>query len=330
MNQDKNNVLTEIRKIIENAANIALFCHIRPDGDAIGSMLGLGWSLEEMGKKVQYVCPDELPVQGWLNPQTIGKNTRFVKAPEPYDCSVLLDVSTLSRAGYFFEQPDIGQPDICIDHHVSNSGDAKINLIDPSAPATAIIVAHLIEELNFPMNKEIAEALLSGIIMDTQGFSTSNTNPDSLRVTAKLMEQGADLYWGIQNILKAHSLEAAKYWHCGLSKLETRGKILWTVLTDTDRVHSGYTGRDDAGLIDYLASTEGFLATVLFNEQNDGRVKISWRSRPGVNVAAIAEEFGGGGHRQAAGADVNGPIEYVVERVLACTEKGVRSAEQSS
>lgn len=319
-------VLSEISEAIKAANRIALFCHVRPDGDTIGSALGLGWALEAIGKQVQYVCPGFTLTQGVFTPEMVGRQTVFLKEPEAFDCSILLDISSLDRTNAIFSQPGARKPDICIDHHISNPGIARINLIKPDAPATAMIIAIILPELNLTISEDVAEALLSGIIMDTQGFATSNTTPASLRVAADLMEKGADLYRGIHEILIGHTFEAAKLWSYGLSRLERDGNILWSYLTLEDRARSQYTAHDDGGQLDYMASTVGTSVSILFVEQEGSRVKISWRSRPGINVATVAESFGGGGHMQAAGAEVNGALEEVIGKVLAATREVVNKS----
>ncbi len=315
--------ISEINKAIHSAERIALFCHIRPDGDAVGSMLSLGWALESIGKNVQYIVPDDLPIQGMLTPEKLGRKTTIQRQPEAFDCSILLDISSLDRAGEFFNQPDSPRPDICIDHHISNPGIARINLIDSTAPATAMIIALLIPELGLSISSDIANALISGIVMDTQGFATSNTTAKALRVTADLMDNGADLYACMQEVLLGHTFEAAKFWAYGLNNLAQKDGILWSYLTSKNRSDAGYLGQDDGGLIDYMAATENTKVTILFYEKTSARIKVSWRSKPGIDVAKIAAKFGGGGHLQAAGAEISGRLDDVIQEVLAVTQQAV-------
>jgi bifunctional oligoribonuclease and PAP phosphatase NrnA len=175
----------------------------------------------------------------------------------------------------------------------------------------------------FPLNKEAAEALLSGIITDTIGFRTSNMNPKALRLSAALMELGAnlpELYW---SGLVSKTYEAARYWSCGLGRLQREGGLLWTVLYVADRQDNGYSGNDDADLVNMLSTIESNVV-VLFNEQKDNRVKVSWRSKPGLDVSKLALQFGGGGHPAAAGADITGALADVQENVLAATRAMVQ------
>lgn len=315
-----------IKQRIEQAGKIALFCHIRPDGDALGSLIGFGWALEKAGKTVQFVCPDDLPPDGWLNPEFYDRTVDFVREPGTYDLSILLDISDIARAGDYFTRPGSPKPGVCIDHHISNTGLAEINWIDADAPATSYLVADLIPKLGLSLDSNIAGMLLSGILMDTIGFSTTNTNPEVLEMSAHLMRSGADLYRITQLVLKAHSFEVSKYWACGLSKLERDGQLIWTWLTDTDREKSGYPYKDDAHLIDHLIVTDSALAAIVFIPLDIETVKVSWRSKPGLDVSAVAQVFGGGGHVAAAGAEVRGTLSLVMERVLKETQMGIEKS----
>jgi phosphoesterase RecJ-like protein len=142
--------------------------------------------------------------------------------------------------------------------------------------------------------------------------------PKALRLAAGLMEIGADLPGLYQAGLLSKTYEAARYWGCGLGRLQREGGLLWTVLRLSDRQMVGYNGNDDADLVNMLSSVEGELV-VLLNEQKDRRVKVSWRAKPGLDVSKLALKFGGGGHPAAAGADIIGAFEDVQDRVLAAT-----------
>lgn len=323
MTLNKQPLIEQIRKKIWNAQHIALFGHIRPDGDTLGALLGLGWALEDAGKHVQFICQDELPAFGWLTPEMVCRPTVISRTPAVFDCSILLDISSIDRAGAYFNTADAPHPDICIDHHISNPGIARLNWIEPEAPATSEIVARLLPWLDLTITPEIAQVLLSGMVMDTLGFSTSNTNAESLRTAALLMDHGADLYQITRKVLKAHSFEAGKLWAAGLARMDRSDGVVWTCLTLADRAAAGYTELDDASLIDYLAVTDQMQAALILSEQPNNRVKASWRSSPGVDVADVAASFGGGGHKQAAGADMPGILETVKKAVLERTVNAV-------
>ncbi len=321
MIESQDEIIGKIKARIDEAERIAVFGHVRPDGDAIGSVLGMGWALELAGKQVQFVSNDDLPRSGIFRIEDFVEKIPFVKEPGPFDCSILLDISDIRRAGDYFNREDSPIPDICIDHHVSNPGIAKINWVDPEAAATAILVARLIPHLGLQMNLPIATALLSGIISDTQTFSTRNTNPESLRISADLIEQGADLYDLILTVVKAHSFEAGKYWGYGLGKMQLADGVLWSTLTLEDQKKSGYEEDDDANLINFLSSTTNAAVSVLFIEMSASTVRVSWRALPGTDVSKIAEKFGGGGHVLASGATIFDSLDLAIPPVLEMTKR---------
>ncbi|HEX7973100.1 MAG TPA: DHHA1 domain-containing protein, partial [Anaerolineales bacterium] len=169
------------------------------------------------------------------------------------------------------------------------------------------------------VTQPVAAALLTGLITDTLGFRTSNMNPRALRLAADLMEQGVDLPELYRQALFQRSFEATRYWGYGLRQLQREGRLAWTSLTQADRQAVGYPGRDDADLINILSSIEDVDVVVIFVEQPNQHVKVSWRAQPGFDVSQVALSFGGGGHPAASGADVSGSIEEVRPRVLDST-----------
>jgi bifunctional oligoribonuclease and PAP phosphatase NrnA len=175
------------------------------------------------------------------------------------------------------------------------------------------------------LNEDVSSALLTGLITDTIGFRTSNVTPQTLRMAANLMESGADLPSLHRMALVNRSFEAARFWGAGLAKLEREGRMLWTTLSLADREAAGYSGRDDADLVNILSAINGSDIAMIFVEQADGRVKVSWRSQPGFDISQIALRFGGGGHPNASGAEVRGSMQEVQEAVLDATRPLLRS-----
>jgi phosphoesterase RecJ-like protein len=287
---------------LHDARRVRILTHIRPDGDAIGSMLGLGLSLQSAGKQVQMILPDGVPQPLRFLP---GSRQIVRTADQEADLLVVLDSSDIPRTAGL---PEGAQVDVNIDHHITNTRFARLNWVDPSAVATAAILAEQLPVWGFPLEKDAASALLAGIITDTIGFRTSNTTSKALRLAADLMDRGADLPELYRAALLLKSFEAVRFWGFGLERLQRKNGLFWTVLYQQDREATGYNGNDDADLINFLSSTECDIV-VLFNEQKEGRVKVSWRSRPGIDVSALAVQFGGGGHPAAAGAEIPGTVE---------------------
>jgi phosphoesterase RecJ-like protein len=303
-----------INQKFQAAQKILIVSHIRPDGDAIGSALGLGLSLQLIGKQVQMVLSDGVP-QSFRHLAGIDQLRHYPDGE--FDLICVVDCSDMQRTGNAL----IGypQPDLNIDHHITNLHFARVNLVDPQAVATAEILAELILALGLPISPSVAAALLTGLITDTIGFRTSNMQPNSLRLAAKLMEAGANLPELYRLSLVTRSFEAARFWGAGLSTLEREGRMVWATLSMADRKAAGYPGRDDADLVTVLASIEDADIALIFVEQPDNHIKVSWRAQPGFDVSQVALQFGGGGHPPASGADIAGELIEVQASVLNAT-----------
>ncbi len=316
MLQNNGTSVAEIRQAIQSAHSIGIAAHIRPDGDAVGSLLGLGLSLQAAGKRVQMLLADGVPEPfRYLS----GVETIRVKPEFSMDLTIVVDASEMTRVGGVFT--DISIPDINIDHHATNPGFGRLNVVEKTAAATSEILADWLPRLDLPINKEIAEALLTGILTDTIGFRTANTSEKTLRLAAELMGRGANMADLYREALLQRSFEAMRYWGAGLENLQREGSMIWTTLSLDERFAASYPGRDDADLINQLGFIQGAEVAVIFIEQEAQRVKVSWRSQTGVDVSEIAVQFGGGGHKAAAGAEINGVFTDVQDKVLEVTRQ---------
>jgi bifunctional oligoribonuclease and PAP phosphatase NrnA len=307
-----------IKARFSTANNILVVSHVRPDGDAIGSLLALGLALQQAGKTVQMVLADGVPASFR---HLAGQEQVRKEVQGQVDLFVTVDCADFKRTGKQFEA--FGRkPDINIDHHVTNECFGQLNLIDPEAVATAAILADALPEWGLEITPAVAAALATGIVTDTLGFRTSNTTPTALRQVADLMEIGIDLPDLYNRALVSRSFAAARYWGAGLSSLKTEHGIVYATLTIADRRAAGYGGNDDADLINVISSIEENSVGMIFVEQDNQHVKISWRAiQPGVDVSKIAKHFNGGGHAAAAGADIAGTLEEIQPRVLKATRE---------
>jgi phosphoesterase RecJ-like protein len=300
---------------LRSAQRVLVISHVRPDGDAVGSLIGLGLSLEELGTEVQMVLSDGLPV---IFRHLPGTDQIRKQAAGDFDMTVVLDCSDLKRTGeVLINQP---LPDINLDHHPTNTEFARYNFVDETAVATAEMLADFLPKFGFPITSQVAGALLFGMITDTLGFRTFNMTPKAMRTAAKLMEAGGDLPGLYQRGLLNRTFEAARFWGAGLSNLEREGKIVWTSLTLEDRRVVRYPGRDDADLINFLTTIEGTDIVIMFVEQGHGEVKVSWRSQPAYDISQVASYFKGGGHAAAAGAIIKGDLMDIKVNVIAQTK----------
>lgn len=299
------------------AQKVLIASHVRPDGDAIGSLIGLGLALQDAGKTVQMVLADGIPSSF----RYLHGSDRVRKEPDgEFDTFITVDCADFKRLGKPFKT--FRQPDINIDHHITNERFGNLNLIEGDEVATAAILTDCLPAWGYEVTRPIAAALLTGIITDTLGFRTSNVTPQALRQAAALMETGVDMSELYMRGLVRRSLPAARYWGAGLSKLESSNGIVWGTLSLADRKASGYDGNDDADLINIISAIEDHKVGMIFVEQRDNHVKISWRAMEhGIDVSSVAKYFGGGGHAAAAGADLPGTLSEIQPMVLETTKE---------
>src|SRR6202142_3908005 len=294
------NIDEAIKTRLETGGNILITSHVRPDGDAVGSLLGVGFALEKAGRNVQMVLADGV-CSSFKHLE--GSAKIRTKVEGTFDTFITVDCADFKRTGKPFEK--LGQPDINIDHHITNEKFGKLNLIEGTEVATSAILTNHLPVWGYQITKQVAAALLTGIITDTLGFRTSNVTPEALRQAATLMETGVDMPDLYMRGLVRRSFESARYWGGGLSTLERKDGMVLGTLTIEDRKAAGYSGNDDADLINIISAINGFKVGMIFVEQPKERVKISWGAlEPGVDVSRVAQQFGGGGHAGAAGADV--------------------------
>jgi phosphoesterase RecJ-like protein len=314
-NEMNSSIQEAISSRLHSCQKPLILSHIRPDGDAIGSLIALGLALKNAGKEPQLVLEDGLPAKYRF---IIGSEIVSSKIERDNDLIITVDCSDLHRLGDIAKELTV---DINIDHHITNSNFGAVNLIQPEAPATSEILAEHLSDWGFNVDRDIASALLMGILTDTIGFRTSNVRPETLRQAANLMEIGADLSEIYLRSLVSQSFPASLLWGRALNRLVKENGLVWTVITLEDRKEAKYTGRDDADLTNVLSSIEGSDVAILFNEQKDDKVKVSWRSNPPYDVSWVAQQFGGGGHPPAAGADMDGSLEEVEAEVLKFTKQ---------
>lgn len=307
--------LAAARRRLERATTVLALTHYAPDGDALGSLLGLGLALRALGKHVTLACADPVPDTFRFLP-----HSRLVSPQiNPHaEVIVALDAAELSRLGDLAAQLP-RQPDLQFDHHITNTRFADLNLVDVQAASTAELVADLLEPLGLPLNADVAQCLLAGLVSDTLGFRTSSTTPKTMQVAEKLVGAGASLQYTIDQALHKRSVGAVRLWALGLANLQLADRIVWTSLPLSARAAAGYNGKGDADLINVLTTVREADIAITLTEREDGKVKISWRSTPQYNVAAVAQQFGGGGHAAAAGAEMTATLVEAEQQVLAAT-----------
>ena len=307
------NLLERIRELAQSAHRILMVTHVAPDGDAIGSLLGLGLLLRAQGKELTLACEDPVPeLYTWLP----GSAGIVRQASGPYDLVVSLDCSDERRMGSVFHEGLAGLPLLNIDHHVTNTLFGTVNWVDPSAVATTQMILSLAGALGWPLSKPVADCLLTGLVTDTRSFRTYNVDTAAMRAALRLMEEGAELNEIARRALDQRPLASVRLWGEAIGRLNTDGEILWTEVTRAMRQRWGLGENGDSGLANFLSGVRESKIVVVFTERDNGTIDVGMRSVPGYDVAAAAYRLGGGGHPQAAGCTLEGDLAAVRQRVL--------------
>jgi phosphoesterase RecJ-like protein len=306
-----------VREVLRNIARrerFVLTSHARPDGDAIGSVLACSQILRLMGKETEVVLHDAVPA--------IYRELPFADSvvqspyvPEEYDAAIILECDSVQRTA--LEGLD-GRFLINIDHHVSGRPFGHINWIDPNACATAEMVFRLAREAGVKLSPDIATCLYTAVVTDTGAFGYSGTTASTFALARELVLAGADPVKIAQDVYFSNPTAKMRLLGAALSKLHREGDLTWMYVTRNDMERCGAIDEDCEGVANYALGIEGVQVAVFFRELADRRRwRVSLRSKGAVNVAEIAERFGGGGHHCASGCALPGPLSVASERILA-------------
>jgi len=310
-------------ELFRRHTKIFIAAHIMPDGDCIGSALGLMWALRSIGKTVTVTCNDHVPSTFKFLP---GSAELTAKVPTDEEFLVFVDGSSADRFGPAFDPTKFnGRPALVIDHHITNEYFAPLNFVDVRAASTAEIAYRIIAALGIQLDRTTAQCLLTGIITDTLGFRTANTTVETLKTATALMEAGGSIPEIIEHSFNQVPLASLRLRGKVFSEARLDGMILWAEVSLKAQRELGINGNGTSGIINQLLSVEAAKIAALFVEKENGTVDVGLRSRVGFDVAAIAARLGGGGHRQASGALIDGPLHVARERVLAEIKKSLGS-----
>ena len=313
-------MVSRIIDIINSCHVFLITSHVRLDGDALGSELGLYHMLRRMKKEAVVYNQDETPQNYRFLP---GNEIIVQQLPplEKFDAAFVLDCSELERVGE--EANKIGRIKriIAIDHHISRGGFCDIIFIDHQASSTGELLYRLAEQMALDLTEEMATNLYAAIMTDTGGFRYGSTSHTTLTAAGNLLEKGADPQWIAENIYESKPLAKIKLL---MKVLETMtfdcdGKIGSMVVLRKTIESAGALQEHTEGFVDIPRSIEGVEVSILYNELSSNYFKISFRSKGKINVERIARAFGGGGHTNASGCEIEGDIETVKRRVLDVT-----------
>lgn len=300
--------------------------HTSPDADAVGSLMGITLALQEKGIKITPFLKDGIPyfckfMVGDLQfirelPEVLPPLLIFVDASNLQRCGLTADeISGLKSRGV--------QRIIQIDHHFNDNFDSDIALVDTLAPATAVLIYQLLPLLGSTLTQQIATVLLAGLTVDTGKFSFGNTTAESHRIAAALMDAGADVTGINLHLYESMKQEAFDLLKCAMNSIKSKAdhKLVWATLRVEDYIRCNAKSEDTEGIIDFVRKVDGNKIAILFSERNNV-VRVSLRSRSGIDVGLLARSFNGGGHAAAAGIKFdNGNLDEVIEKVLAEANK---------
>jgi phosphoesterase RecJ-like protein len=307
----------EVVAELERRSAFMFVSHVKPDGDTLGAGLALGLALKGLGKRVGYFQQDPVPRNLRFLPDAEFV-ARAVPADLPADTLwVFCDMSDFSRAGEFL--PPIERENMLdIDHHLGNSHFGGMNYVLPKEASTGTCVMRLLRAMNVPITKEIATNILTTIMTDTGAFMHSNTTAEVLRLSAELMDAGADKHEITEEIFANKRFAATKLLGMALDRatVEDDGRYCWTYVDEAMLRECNADGEDTEEIIQHLRQVENVEAAALFKDF-DGAVRVSLRSSGRINVQLAAASLGGGGHFMAAGLTYDGDLAAAIPGVHA-------------
>ena len=311
----------QVVDLIKQYDTVFIAAHIVPDGDCLGSTLGLAWALRKLGKTVTVTCNDHVSntfkyLEGFaeLTP----------KLPTDEQLLLFLDGSAADRFGAAYDPKLFNdRPVLVIDHHVTNDQFAPLNYIDVHSASTAEIIHRFVLAFGVPIDRAMAMCLLTGIVTDTLGFRTSSTTVETLKAATALMEAGGSIPDIIESSFNQVPLASLRLRGKVFSEATLDGVILWAEAPRQVMRDLGLNGNGTSGIINQLLSVDGAKIAAFFVEKENGKIDVGLRSRVGYDVSAIAARLGGGGHKQASGALIDGPLPAARARVLAEIKKSI-------
>jgi phosphoesterase RecJ-like protein len=322
-------VPNKLLKLIRDASDFLVVTHIKPEGDAIGSALALALGLKKMGKRVCLVDRD--PVPYFLRFLPASHLFRQTPPRRFFEVLLLLDCNTPERAG--FKEGLRAEKTGIIDHHILRknvpgstiNSSVQVNYIDPEAAATGVLVYKILRALKVTLDERIATNLYTAILVDTGGFRYSNTNSESLRIGSLLVDAGARP-WAITKELYENSrINSVRLLALALSTVVIKDGVAWMSVTEDMLDKTGSSSDDTEDFVNYPRGLQGVEVAAFFREDGSGFCKVSLRSKGRVNVAKVAEGFGGGGHAAAAGCRLKGSLVNVQKKVLTAVRRAVRN-----
>ncbi len=309
---------------LQSCKTILISVHKSPDGDALGSQLALMLALEKMGKTVTVHNLDPVPeIYRFLPHQ--ARITSGPAVAGRFDAMIVLDADP-PRTGLFSGEYPAATL-INIDHHITNPVIWPLTWLAAAASATGEMIYKLVTQAGLPIDRDMALCLYTAIFTDTGSFRYSNTSPECMRISATLLEAGADSWLVTEHVYESYSFNRLKLLGVVLGDMERSpdNRIAWVVVTDELYQKTGTTSEDTDNFVNYVRSVSGVEVAILFRQTAQKQYKISLRSKGRVDISSLAQALGGGGHKNAAGSTLDGTLEDVKRKVLGEVAKVILS-----
>jgi phosphoesterase RecJ-like protein len=321
-------IIDRILEELRDQRSICVVGHIRPDGDCVGSQLGLALALKAEGKKVTVWNEDPIPDKyRFLDPDGLFQKP---KRGQKFDCVVATDCASFERLGTAGARVTNRKRFINIDHHASNTRYADLNWVSPREPSSGELIYRLLKVAKWPITRQIADCLFTAVSTDTGSFQYPTTRPGTFHVGAELVTRGANLSKICDEVYQSYPLSRARLLRHVYShfRLTHNNQIAYFWLKKADFARTGAESDDTEGLIDHIRAIAPVEIACVFEEIEPELTRISLRSKTDkVNVNEIAAEFGGGGHKAAAGARIPGKPLSVQRKVIAAVKRALDAAK---
>jgi len=317
-------MLSQVVELIENKHNFAITTHVRPDGDGIGSSLGLCWLLRSLGKTAEVIVSDGIP-------------TSYRSLPGADEIRQVKEIDRQYDAVFVMECSDVARPAIKnlenqfvvnIDHHATSEHFGDINWIDPTASAVGEMIYNLCKAIGGRITKEIAECVYLALVTDTGSFHFPNTTERTLKVASELIKVGvkpANISQAVYNSYPWSRIELMRQVLVTV-KRDPSGKVAWMRQTLEMKEDSGAVDGDNNGFVNIPLAAKEVEAVVYMREVEPNFFRVSLRSKDGINIARVAEKFGGGGHKNAAGCRAVGDWDKQESEIVAAVIEAVEKA----
>ncbi|WP_054956118.1 DHH family phosphoesterase [Paenibacillus dakarensis] len=317
--QTYNHELQQAKKFLLEHDDYLIVSHVQPDGDAVSSTLAVGWLLSCLGKKFTMINEGPIPKRMnslWHADELINMSEQ--KPQRTFNKVICVDCADFDRVG---RTKELFSEDVVImnvDHHPTNNRYGTVNVVLPEAAATAEILFDLLSLFDIKWDAEVATAIYTGLLTDTGGFRYSNTTPKVMGIASTLLSYGVDGPELAESLLEEMTLPQLNVLVAALNtlKMSADGKVAWVHVTPEHMQASGAINEDLEGIVNYPRNIQGVEVGILFKQINSGAVKVSLRSAGKVDVAALAQSFGGGGHVRAAGCRIEGSLEDIINQVV--------------